>query len=938
MTPTSPAPTRVWFSSAARVAPLRGSLATTFLPTLLPTLLPAFLATLVAALAVGCGGDGGGADAGPDDQAVADQDTADSGGPMEVPDGPWYDVGDDGVADPLAATSTQALAGRAAAGMLPDFHSGLQAWATGDFILANDKVAIVIEDVGPSDNYDPWGGRPLGVARVVGGELFEPGDFGEFFLFLGRMSVVTQYVGVINDGTDGEPAVIRAQGRPAGTPFLERLLGQALGRSFSRVPTAIDYELAPGAEHVDVYLTHTNYDEFSSNGGTLHGFMYGPRMPVFTVGVGFNAEENTPMLAFDDDIATSWAYRVPGQDMRFLIAPAGFTGMSAAGYTIEAATTTPTVTRRHYARLYIGGRGIDGVLEVAARTEGVAQRAITGTVYEADGTTPAAGVRVHVEEVPDAGSPVYLTRTLSAADGTYTVHVPSAANVRMRTFRRGDAVVGPLAVGAASSSQDFTLAATGQIHVVATDPTLVAPNDRLPVRVQVLPAGASVVPSVPSAFGEPSIVSGRLHVEYATGHGASSALGEVTLTAPPGDWEVVVSRGTEYELYREMLTVVAGATNDVNATLSRVVDTTGVQCADYHVHTHRSNDSGDDAYVKLRSALADGLDIPARSEHEYAVLTDPLILELGLGAWGYGLSSLELTTFEFYGHFGVIPMTPAPGVNGGTVAWQTYPSDTDPTAPITFPSPPEVFNSARARPEAPAIIINHPRGGGNYFDYVGLDAETGQVDDLEAWDTDFQMIEVFNGSGWKRNRDGTVRDWFALLNVGRPMFAVGSSDSHGISRSPVGYPRTCLTLGTDNPRALNDAMIRDASKAGHSFVSGGVYVDAHIGAASHGDTATGVGANASVDVRVQAAGWIQGDFVMDVIVDGVVVQTIDIDDIPANDMSFSVTRYMDSVTVPVAASGSWVVFAVYSTLDTKLAPVHPGEDAFGVTNPIFLQR
>ena len=65
-------------------------------------------------------------------------------------------------------------------------------------------------------------------------------------------------------------------------------------------------------------------------------------------------------------------------------------------------------------------------------------------------------------------------------------------------------------------------------------------------------------------------------------------------------------------------------------------------------------------------------------EHEYAVLTDPLIVELGLGAWGYGLSSLELTSFELYGHFGVIPLTPTAGVNGGTEPWQTYPSATDP--------------------------------------------------------------------------------------------------------------------------------------------------------------------------------------------------------------------------------------------------------------------
>ena len=39
---------------------------------------------------------------------------------------------------------------------------------------------------------------------------------------------------------------------------------------------------------------------------------------------------------------------------------------------------------------------------------------------------------------------------------------------------------------------------------------------------------------------------------------------------------------------------------------------------------------------------------------------------------------------------------------------------------------------------------------------------------------------------------------------GAQVFAVGPSDSHGISTAPVGYPRTCITLGTDDPRQVAD--------------------------------------------------------------------------------------------------------------------------------------
>ena len=49
-------------------------------------------------------------------------------------------------------------------------------------------------------------------------------------------------------------------------------------------------------------------------------------------------------------------------------------------------------------------------------------------------------------------------------------------------------------------------------------------------------AGVSIRGTVGIRFGETETASGRLHVVYAVS-------GDVTLTAPPGRWEVVVSRG-----------------------------------------------------------------------------------------------------------------------------------------------------------------------------------------------------------------------------------------------------------------------------------------------------------------------------------------------------------------------------------------------------------
>jgi hypothetical protein len=83
-----------------------------------------------------------------------------------------------------------------------------------------------------------------------------------------------------------------------------------------------------------------------------------------------------------------------------------------------------------------------------------------------------------------------------------------------------------------------------------------------------------------------------------------------------------------------------------------------------------------------------------------------------------------------------------------------------------------------------------------------------------------------------------------------------------------------------------------------------------------------------VHVRVQAATWVDADSI-DVVIDGVTVQTIPL-------TGAGVTRFDDTIDVPVAATGSWVVFAAYG--DAALDPIHPGRIPFGITNPIFLTR
>lgn len=830
-----------------------------------------------------------------------------------------FEVGDDGLPDPLGTVGPGAArAGRVAAADLPATPEGLAVWAEGDFVLANDRVAMIIEDVGPSDLYDPWGGRPVGIMSVLDGELVAPASFGEFFILTGRQTVMTESVSVIADGSDGGPAIVRATGRTLALPFYESLVGVLLRDDYSDIPIAIDYVLEPDAEHVDIYLTYNSprLDD-TRVGVVLHAHMYTKRVQLFAPELGFDAGgSDLTQLAFIEDQATSYAYSVPGQEMSTGLSASGFFSNFAEPFNIPACIQT----QRHYARIDIGGPGLDGLIRAQAREQGVELRAITGVV-RFDNGLPAAGVRVHATDVSGG----YLTRATSDETGAFTVHVPMDRAVELTTFKRGQEALGPMPLGPLDDNIELVVPTPGDIRVTAVDEASGLP---LPVRIQVLPVDREL-PSVPESFGEPRITGGRLHVEYAMD-------GQALMSAPTGQWEVVVSRGYEYELYREIVEVVAGQTVEVQARLEHVVDTTGYMCADYHIHTNRSPDSGDDARLKLMSGVADGLELPIRSEHEYVDDFQPLIEELGLGGWAFGVGSVELTTFQLWGHMGVFPLEPDDSLpNRGAPAWQRFPSASDPERPIETLFPPEVFGQVRARPEQPVIIINHPRRSTNYFDISGYDPMTGEVDRPEYWDEEFQLVEFFNSSSWQEERQDLVLDWLGLLQQGRRVFAVGSSDSHTISSTPLGYPRTCLNLGTDDPRALTPDLVRDVTAGGHSTISGGIFVFADVAGAGPGEDATGLPAESAVHVRLEAPSWVDVDW-LEIVVDGQTVDQIAVQPSDA-DINNPAIRFERDITIPVASGlGSYVIVAAYG--ETDLAPVHPGREAFGVSNPIFLSR
>ncbi|MBX7197386.1 MAG: CehA/McbA family metallohydrolase, partial [Sandaracinaceae bacterium] len=829
------------------------------------------------------------------------------------------ETGGEGAASPLPVPSGAARAGRIAAADLPTSSSGLAVWEANDFVLANEHVGLVIEDVDRSDLYDPWGGRPVGIARVEDGRLVDAADYGEMFVLVGRHTVLTESVSVMNDGADGEAAVVRAVGWLRPLPFFENITGGLLRADLSGVRAAIDYVLEPGSHHVDVFV------EYASGPGrpisttaTLHGFLYAERTPAFVPGAGFALPSgDIDRITWVDDRGVSWTYEVPGNTLGGGISESGFVGRIGSGFTVRPCSSE----RRLHARLTIGDApGLDAALAVRAAENGESLRTIEGFVYEADGS-PAVGARVHALDADG----VLTTRSLpTGPDGHYVVHAPPG-DVQLFAWRRGARVsVGVVPVGTASA--DLTLGVQGHVHVTAVDDVSGEP---LPVRVSIFPIDGTTVAPPSDRWGEDTETTGRVIVEYAH-------TGDTTVPVPDGRYRVVVSRGFEYEIVETEIDVTDTTTIEVPAVLSRVVDTTNVQCGDFHIHTRRSADAPDAGLLKVRAAVADGLEIPVRSDHEYVNDFSEEIAALGMERFAYSITSIEMTSMEIWGHMGVFPLEVSPGErNGGAPYWQEFPEPATPDTPLRTMEPNEVFDVVRARLERPTVIINHPMGDTNYFGYAGYDPITGLPARPEVWDEDFTLVEVFNDASWVGGR--VVPSWLGLLDDGRRVFAVGSSDSHSVRGSPVGYPRTCIDVGTDDPRELTPTLVRDRLLEGRATISGGIFVDAWAaaGTVGPGGDAMAVGMRTPVRVRVQAASWVDVD-ALDVVVDGTTVDTIEI--LPGDASPDDPTvRFDREIEVDVAGGdGSYVIFAAYG--DSTLEPVLRDRIPFGVTNPIFLHR
>ncbi len=411
-----------------------------------------------------------------------------------------------------------------------------------------------------------------------------------------------------------------------------------------------------------------------------------------------------------------------------------------------------------------------------------------------------------------------------------------------------------------------------------------------------------------------------------------TASGQEIKSIPVGEYDVYITRGTEYSLDHQKVSVTEDKLAHFTSTLSRDIDTSGFISSDFHLHLQFSMRDG--AMV----AAAEGIDLLTATDHNVLKDYAPYIDQLNLGRFITSVVGAEIDTA--FGHYNSFPMS----VN----QWE------DRTFRYAIRTPGELLRMLRADPGEEIVQINHPRrwepsARSGYFD-ERLNRETSEIE-YPFFETGFDQVEIFNAltdaedtgpkpaEGAEPDPDNKhygrtdlvnqkLKDWYSLLNRGILMTGVGNTDAHDYPEHLPGYPRNYVLSDTDDPWEIDPLKVVNALKQRASTASCGPFIrfTANDGA-QVGSIISADDNSVTLRMNVQAAPWIPVDLV-EVVSNGHVLAKFTVKPTAIEPVRF-VRELVDRPT-----QDAW--YLVIVTSNRRWPEPFPNYSSFAFTNPILV--
>jgi hypothetical protein len=402
--------------------------------------------------------------------------------------------------------------------------------------------------------------------------------------------------------------------------------------------------------------------------------------------------------------------------------------------------------------------------------------------------------------------------------------------------------------------------------------------------------------------------------------------GGLEVTLPSGTYLATSSRGPEYAIESRVVEVLSGEPAALAFTVDRAVETPGLVSVDTHMHTQYSDGS---VLVpqRIRSAVAEGIDVVVSADHNIVIDYGPDLERLGLGGALAFVPGFEITARTGSIHLNSFPAAVRPGepLNG--------------TIGVRDETPATLFALARQKNPGSLVHLNHPRSGTlGYFNNYHLDPEKAAFADA-SFDLDFDVMEALNGARFDGDNRRAIEDWFHLLNRGYPIRISAASDAHGVNGGETGYARTFVLMPEPAAGApLDQAALVAALRKGRAFVSNGPIVAVNAGGkATFGDTIKAKKGRVDLDITVTGAPW------LDVSEVRLVVNGERRPPLPIEGADGRTVKFRDSVRVDMPRDG-WIAVEVrggrplYPMIQQRSGDGSPQEAAlpYALTNPLLV--
>ena len=393
---------------------------------------------------------------------------------------------------------------------------------------------------------------------------------------------------------------------------------------------------------------------------------------------------------------------------------------------------------------------------------------------------------------------------------------------------------------------------------------------------------------------------------------------------PIGNYLVYASRGPEYTMETKIVEIFEGESETFVFRIDKVVQTENLLSVDPHMHTIYS-DGRMDIAERIRSVVAEGVDVAIATDHNYINDYQPTLRKLGLNRYLATIVGNEVTRGRVI-HFNTYPLQQKKNEpNNGAI---------DPRKETASP----LFQASRQNDPGALLQVNHPRSGTKgYFNNFALDPVSASFADKEL-DLSFDVLEAMNGPFFYSSNEQSIIDWFNLMNRGYFFPIVGSSDSHTIDGGHPGYSRTYIYYSGKKGDALDVPSVIQAMKKGHSFATNGPLMNLRIdGTHIPGDTFTATDGSVDIGITVESPPWISVGMVR-LIVNG--QRTIVF---PVDHSEDAVLKFSGKISLPLEKD---CYIAAEALGKKSLFPVHQSRawsglrrDAtipYAVTNPIFV--